>query len=170
MKTIRCWNLEPRNRMHTICTLKSVNSYRIRNKYLLNHNIHTPRNYTDSSKRFEKDSLAGDKFFENKLNDKEGRFVDVTSDVGIFSSFLGYGLAITTADINNDGWTDIYVGNDFHENDYVYINQKNKTFKESGHEYLSNNSRFTMGVDIADMNNDMLYDICLLYTSDAADE
>ena len=83
---------------------------------LLNHNIHTPRNYTDSSKRFENDSLAGDKFFENRLNEKEGRFVDVTADVGIFSSFLGYGLAITTADINNDGWTDIYVGNDFHEN------------------------------------------------------
>ena len=130
--------------------------------YLLNHNIHTPRNYTDSSKRFENDSLAGDKFFENRLNEKEGRFVDVTADVGIFSSFLGYGLAITTADINNDGWTDIYVGNDFHENDYVYINQKNKTFKESGQEYLSNNSRFTMGVDIADMNNDMLYDIFTL--------
>ena len=69
--------------------------------YLLNHNIHTPRNYTDSSKRFENDSLAGDKFFENRLNEKEGRFVDVTADVGIFSSFLGYGLAITTADINN---------------------------------------------------------------------
>ena len=57
--------------------------------YLLNHNIHTPRNYTDSSKRFENDSLAGDKFFENRLNEKEARFVDVTANVGIFSSFLG---------------------------------------------------------------------------------
>ncbi len=130
--------------------------------YLLNHNIHTPRNYTDVSKRLEKDSLSGDKFFENKINEKEGKFVDVSESSGIYSSPLGYGLAITTADINNDGWIDLYVGNDFHENDYIYINQKNKTFKEKSNDFLSHNSRFTMGVDIADMNNDKLLDIFTL--------
>ena len=75
----------------------------------------------DVSKRLEKDSLSGDKFFENKINEKEGKFIDVSESSGIYSSPLGYGLAITTADINNDGWIDLYVGNDFHENDYIYI-------------------------------------------------
>ena len=130
--------------------------------YLLNHNIHTPRNYTDVSKRLEKDSLSGDKFFENKINEQEAKFVDVSESSGIFSSPLGYGLAITTADVNNDGWVDLYVGNDFHENDYIYINQKNKSFKEKSKDFLSHNSRFTMGVDIADMNNDKLLDIFTL--------
>ena len=130
--------------------------------YLLNHNIHTPRNYTDVSKRSEKDSLSGDKFFENKINEQEAKFVDVSESSGIFSSPLGYGLAITTADVNNDGWVDLYVGNDFHENDYIYINQKNKSFKEKSKDFLSHNSRFTMGVDIADMNNDKLLDIFTL--------
>ncbi len=130
--------------------------------YLLNHNIHTPRNYTDISKREEKDSLSGDRFYENRINEKEGKFVDVTGSSGIYSSPLGYGLAITTADINNDGWTDIYIGNDFHENDYIYINQKNKSFIEKSKEFISHNSRFTMGVDIADMNNDQLFDIFTL--------
>jgi len=130
--------------------------------YLLNHNIHTPRNYTDVSKRKVDDSLSGDRFYENKINEKEGKFIDVSKASGIFSSPLGYGLAITTADINNDGWTDLYIGNDFHENDYIYINQKNKSFIEKSKEYLSHNSRFTMGVDIADMNNDELLDIFTL--------
>jgi len=68
-------------------------------------------------------------------------------------------LALTTSDINNDGFIDIYVGNDFHENDYLYINQGDKTFKESGADYLNHTTRFTMGVDIADINNDQQLDI-----------
>ncbi len=130
--------------------------------YLLNHSVHTVNSYGKSNKRFDKDPLAGDRLFENKLNEKENRFVDVTEKAGIYSSSLGYGLAIKTADINNDGWTDIYIGNDFHENDYIYINQKDKTFKELGETYMSHTSRFTMGVDIADINNDSHTDIFTL--------
>lgn len=127
--------------------------------YLLNHSVHTPRSYGSSQRRQIKDSIAGDKFYENKLNEGISKFVDVTEGSGIFSSALGYGLAITTADINNDGFIDIYIGNDFHENDYLYINQGNKTFKESISSYISHTSRFTMGVDIADLNNDQYVDI-----------
>ena len=71
--------------------------------YLMNHSIHTPRSYGNSSQRATKDSLSGDRLYENKLDEGLTRFVDVTDQSGIFSSALGYGLALITSDINLDG-------------------------------------------------------------------
>lgn len=130
--------------------------------YLMNHSVHTPRSYGKSSKRLESDSLAGDRLYENLLNEDILKFVDVTEKAGIYNSPLGYGLALKTSDINQDGFIDIYIGNDFHENDYIYINQGDKTFIESSDSFLNHSSRFTMGVDIADMNGDGLVDIFTL--------
>ena len=127
--------------------------------YLLNHAVHSIRSYGTTKKRAEKDSISGDRFYKNLLVEGENRFVDVTGEVGIYNSPLGYGLAITTTDINNDGWMDLYIGNDFHENDYIYINQQDGTFKESFNQYLKHSSRFTMGVDVADLDNDGALDI-----------
>jgi hypothetical protein len=61
---------------------------------------------------------------------------------------------VAVADINMDGYPDMYVGNDFHENDYLYINQRNGTFSDKGTERIMHTSQFTMGVDVADINND----------------
>lgn len=130
--------------------------------YLMNHSIHSTSSYGHSNQRQIRDSLSGDRFYENKLNEGLQKFQDVTEASGIFGSALGYGLALTTADINKDGFIDIYVGNDFHENDYLYINQGTKIFKESAENYLNHTSRFTMGVDIADLNNDQQQDIFTL--------
>lgn len=127
--------------------------------YLMNHSIHTPRSYGTIEKRKQHDSLAGDRLYENKLEEGVKKFEDVTNASGIYSSALGYGLALSTADINDDGLLDIYVGNDFHENDYLYINQGDKSFIESSTDFLTHTSRFTMGVDIADINNDLKADI-----------
>ena len=127
--------------------------------YLLNHAIHTVRSYGTSKKRSESDSLSGDKFYENKINETEGKFIEVTRNANIYDSPLGYGLAVTATDINNDGWLDIYVGNDFHENDYIYINNKDKTFIESVKKSISHSTHFTMGIDVADLNFDGHQDI-----------
>ena len=130
--------------------------------YLLNHSIHTPRNYGRANKRYEKDLKSGDRLYENLLNEGNFKFVEVTKKSGIYSSSLGYGLAISTIDINQDGYIDIYVGNDFHENDYLYMNNGDKTFSEVSKEKLSHTSRFTMGVDISDINGDLIQDIFTL--------
>jgi hypothetical protein len=127
--------------------------------YLLNHNVHSIRSYGNTEKRKEQDPYAGDRFFENRMNEEEQGFVDVTQEVGIYSSPLGYGLAISCADLNGDGWTDIYVGNDFHENDYLYFNNGDKTFTEAVADWTDHTTQFSMGVDIADINNDLLPDI-----------
>ena len=126
--------------------------------YLLNHAVHSVRSYGNTEKRSQKDPVSGDRFYENKISE-EGKFIDVTAQSGIYNSPLGYGLAVTAADVNNDGWTDIYVGNDFHENDYLYLNTGKKSFEESVNKAFPYTSQFSMGVDIADMNNDGWADI-----------
>ena len=130
--------------------------------YLLNHSIHTLNSYGNSALRVKSDALAGDILYENITENGQIKFVDVTTQAGIYNSSLGYGLALATSDVNNDGLLDIYVGNDFHENDYLYINNGDKTFTESSADYFNHTSRFTMGVDIADISNDGKLDIITL--------
>ncbi len=102
--------------------------------------------------------LAGDRFFDNQ----DGKYAELTTKVGINSTALGYGLGLALGDVNLDGYPDFYVGNDFHENDYLYINQKNGTFRDEINARTRHTSRFTMGVDIADMNNDIFPEIMSL--------
>ena len=91
----------------------------------------------------------------NKLLRNTGsRFEDVSSSAGIYISRIGFGLGVTIGDINNDGWLDIYVSNDFFERDYLYINQKDGTFREVLEEKIKSLSMGSMGADFADINND----------------
>jgi hypothetical protein len=106
---------------------------------------------------------ARDPYFSDKLfrNDK-GKFTDVSEAAGITGGMANYGLGVVVSDINNDGWQDVYVTNDYAENDHIYINNKNGTFTDSVHTMLDHMSNFSMGIDIADFNNDGLPDICTL--------
>jgi len=130
--------------------------------YLLNHSVHTSRSYGAASLRLEPDSLSGDRLFRNDEENGKRVFHDVTKESGIYSSHIGYGLGINVSDINNDGYPDIYISNDFHENDYLYINNGDGTFSERSRESLGHTSRSSMGNDIADINNDGLPDIMVL--------
>lgn len=131
--------------------------------YLLNHSVHTESSYTKAKKvRFTSDTKAGDKLYRNDTQNGVLKFTDVTQEAGIYNSSIGYGLGLAIADINADGWEDIYVGNDFHENDYLYLNNGDGTFSEKLTEAIGHTSRFSMGVDIADLNNDALPDILSL--------
>jgi len=122
--------------------------------YILNQSHRPNDNIVDTSHRRQFDPNAGDRLYRNDLNTPAKKFTDVSAQAGIYQSSLGYGLGISIADLNNDGWDDIYIGNDFHENDYYYINNGNGTFTESGAKHFGHYSRFSMGNDIADYNND----------------
>lgn len=91
----------------------------------------------------------------NKLYRNDGnRFTDVSEEAGIYGSAIGYGLGVTVADLNKDGWPDIYVSNDFFEKDYCYINNGNGSFTEMLEDMMSEISMGSMGADIADLDND----------------
>lgn len=121
--------------------------------YILNQSHHPHANIIDTANRRRFDPASGDRLYRNDIA-TSGKFTDVSAQAGIYQSNLGYGLGIAIADMNNDGWDDIYIGNDFHENDYYYINNGNGTFTESGAAHFRHYSRFSMGNDVADYNND----------------
>lgn len=120
--------------------------------YLLNHSIHQNGTFGPRKERLATTNpFSGDRLYRNEGN---GKFTDVTNEAGIHSSVIGYGLGISVADINLDGYPDLYIGNDFHENDYLYINQHNGTFRDELEDRIMHTSQFSMGVDVADANND----------------
>lgn len=93
---------------------------------------------------------GGDHLFRND----NGHFTEVTQQAGIHGSLMSFGLGVTVGDINGDNYPDVYVSNDFFERDYLYINQKNGTFKDELEERMQHNSYASMGADFGDINND----------------
>jgi len=138
--------------------------------YLLNHAVHTSRSYDRVTARNLRNNESGDYLYENQLVTKTGRtpagkiarFTNVSEKAGIFGAAMGYGLGISVADLNNDGWEDLYISNDFHEDDYYYINNQNGSFTESVKKAFKHTSRFSMGNDVADVNNDGFADVMTL--------
>ena len=126
--------------------------------FLLAHSVHPNRTYGRGSKRNNRDSLVGDRLYSND----GGNFVEQSEQAGIFQSNIGYGLGLGIGDLNDDGYPDIYVGNDFFENDYLYINNTDGTFKEVLNGItnpLGHTTHFSMGNDLGDLNNDGQIDI-----------
>jgi hypothetical protein len=124
--------------------------------YLLNNSYQSIGSFNlKKNERPKRDVLGGDKLFENQ----NGKFIDISEKAGIYGSVIGFGLGVTVSDINNDGWQDIYVSNDFFERDYLYINQQNGTFKETLTSALNSISGASMGADATDINNDGYNDI-----------
>ncbi|GAB3266555.1 VCBS repeat-containing protein [Larkinella harenae] len=138
--------------------------------YLLNNSFTPMDRLGYQNMRETRDRLGGQKLFRNMTKEREklGKnandsnapiFVDASEEAGIYGSLIGFGLGITVGDVNNDNWLDIYISNDFYERDYLYINQKDGTFKESIKDHMGHISLTSMGADIADMNNDGNLDI-----------
>ena len=127
--------------------------------FILNHSTKRYKNFDVAYMKAAHDSLAGDKLYHN---DRNGHFTEVTTRAGIINNPICFGLGVAVADFNGDGWPDMYVSNDYDEDDYLYINQKDGTFKESISSFLGHTSKFSMGCDAADVNNDGMTDLFTL--------
>ncbi len=124
--------------------------------YLLNNSFRPIASFGyNKNIRNVRDPKGGHKFFRND----NGKFVDISVEANIYGSEIGFGLGVSVADLNGDKWPDIYVSNDFFEKDYLYINQRNGKFREAIEDQMGHISLSSMGSDIADINNDGLFDI-----------
>jgi len=124
--------------------------------YLLNNSYQSIGSFDlRRNERPVRDELGGDKLLRND----GGYFTDVSEQAGIYGSVIGFGLGVTVGDINNDGWEDLYISNDFFERDYLYVNNQDGTFKETLTSSINSISGASMGADMADINNDQQPDI-----------
>ncbi len=126
--------------------------------YLLNGSTFQERAASPSTSRTVRSAKAGDRLYRND----RGHFVDVSAAAHIYGGVEGFGLGVAVSDVNLDGCPDIYIANDFPENDFLYLNNCNGTFTESIAQATGHTSRFSMGVDAADINNDGRPDIAVL--------
>lgn len=126
--------------------------------FLLNHHIQVINELEFDAAREVRHPFAGDKLYRND----SGKFTDISESARIKGSALGFGLAAIVSDINQDGWPDLLVTNDYIEPDYLYINNGDGTFSDRITDHFQHISNFSMGADITDVNNDGLPDVFTL--------
>jgi hypothetical protein len=129
--------------------------------FLLNHNPELFRNLDDvtiNEKLKQKEPSIRVKLFKQE---KE-KFVDVSDKAGFFGSAFTYGLGVGVADMNADGWPDIYISNDYSAPDYLYFNNGDGTFTDKLKQSMGHTPLYSMGNDISDINNDALPDVFAL--------
>ena len=133
--------------------------------YLLNNSFRSVGGYDmRPGLREIRDTIGGNKLYRCNLKEKLSEpslpfYSDVSQYAGIYGSNIGFGLGVTIGDINRDGWQDIFVSNDFFERDYLYMNQRDGTFKEDLEDQMREISLGSMGADMADINNDGLPEV-----------
>lgn len=131
--------------------------------YVLNH-----ADFWKNNNQLEIRKKQRPKHADNLYENRDGRFVNISTEAGLnYEDLGGWGLGVATGDINQDGYPDIYVSNDYDSPDYLYVNQGDGTFKDEVKDRMNHISLYSMGNDMADFNNDGLIDI---YTLDMAAE
>jgi hypothetical protein len=126
--------------------------------FMLNHPIKPAQNVDFYALTSVRNDDSGDRLYRND----NGLFKDISEEAGIIGNSIGYGLSVSVGDLNNDGWPDLYVCNDYLERDYLYLNNQDGTFDEKAKEATRHISNFSMGSDMADFNNDGLLDIMVV--------
>ncbi len=128
--------------------------------FVINHSVDKYAMFTQDSPEHKKEHAPQ---YGHKLYRNDGEhFTEVTREAGILSNVINFGLGIAVSDFNNDHWPDIYICNDFYEQDYFYINQQNGTFSEQLDRFFGHVSFSSMGNDAADFNNDGDIDLLTL--------
>ncbi|MFM8912812.1 MAG: CRTAC1 family protein, partial [Flammeovirgaceae bacterium] len=134
--------------------------------FMINHGDHFYSPFYNTKKlRYTRHAQFGNRLYRNNSVSNSTEIVpfsDVSEQSGIHGGGLNFSLGVSISDVNNDGWPDIYVSNDYEEQDFLYLNQKDGTFKDITKQSLLHLSRNGMGTDIADYNNDGKQDIVTL--------
>ena len=141
------------------CTQSSFFDYNrdgLLDLFIVNYNTRDFTRFDITTIRNETDEYAGDKLYRNN---GDGTYSNVSEEAGIFQNPIGFGLSATISDLNDDGWPDIYVTNDYMERDYMYINRADGTFEDEVLIRTNVTSYFSMGSDIADIDNNGSPDI-----------
>ncbi len=126
--------------------------------FMLNHQIAQEQSVDFYALTSIRNEDSGDRLYRND----NGSFKDISEEAGIIGNSMGYGLSVSVGDLNNDGWPDLYVCNDFLERDYLYLNNQDGTFDEKAKDVTRHISNYSMGSDMADFNNDGLLDIMVV--------
>lgn len=135
--------------------------------FLINHGVHFYSPFINTNKlRNERHPNFGNRLYRNdlvedstKLNSTKRFFTEVSKEAGIHGGGLNFSLGVSIGDINSDGWPDIYVTNDYEEQDYFYLNNQDGTFTDATKKSFGHLSRNGMGTDLADFNNDGKLDL-----------
>lgn len=128
--------------------------------FLLNHSVQEFAGFSRIISTYKQQTNPD---YTSKLyQNQNGKFTDVSALAGLVSNVLSFGLGVAVSDFNDDGWPDLYVSNDYNENDYLYINQQNGSFRESVRDAMGHTSLYSMGSDAADINNDGRMDLLTL--------
>ncbi len=134
--------------------------------FLINHSLqqYTTGAAENPALRSERKPAFECKLYRNDFNATTGHafFTDASEQAGIISNVLTFGLGLAVSDLNNDGWPDVYVSNDFNEPDYLFINNRNGTFTNQLASSMDETSLYSMGSDAADYNNDGNIDLVTL--------
>jgi hypothetical protein len=131
--------------------------------FLLNHSNHSVNPFLNTREmRATPNPYFGNRLFENIIENGKLKFKDVTQKAGIINNALNFGLSVIVADINQDGWPDLYTTSDYTEVDCYYVNNRNGTFTESLKKSFTHVSKFSMGADVSDFNNDGKPDVLTL--------
>ena len=126
--------------------------------YVLNNSPRPVSSFGLRNTREERHPYGGHRLYRNDA----GRFVDVSAAAGIYGSEIAFGLGLAVGDVSGDGWPDIYVSNDFFERDYLYINNRDGTFSEQLERQMPVISLSSMGLDMADVDNDGWLDLYVM--------
>jgi hypothetical protein len=131
--------------------------------FVINNSPRPVTSFSTTNTRHVRDPFGGAQLYRND----GARFTNVSASAGIHSPEMAFGLGIGVSDVNRDGWPDIYVANDFFERDYLYINTRDGRFTDAAEQAMPVISHFSMGLDIADLDNDGWPDV---YTTDMLPE
>jgi hypothetical protein len=126
--------------------------------YVVNNSPRPVSSFGLRNTRDQRHPDGGDRLYRND----GGRFVDVSAAAGIYGSEIAFGLGVAVGDVSGDGWPDLYVSNDFFERDYLYINNRDGTFSEQLERQMPVISLSSMGLDMADIDNDGWLDLYVM--------